>query len=267
MFNQSTNASGSNHQQQGTIILRNVRVGDTLHLDEVHLRTDEDFARFERMIKNTEKEDRRRMRLGLRTRPLLRASDAEKLSVEIERYMAGVAFRGLHPRTMKVAERDFRLLRLACVDDLPVDQIKADHILSFFKIMDVWPRSANRKRFKGMTDAQILAVATTMPAPRRADSTINLAHARLSAFFSLLEDSGAMRSPMRLVKKRRVKQLANRQRRPFKPEELAMLFEPSTFAAWASESPHRWWGTLIGLFAGARVSEVAQLKITHKSVI
>jgi integrase len=261
MFQSSNITPDHIDTSRGYTILRNVRIGNTLQVDEVHLRTPEDFDQFQTVIRNTEKEDRRRIRLGLRARPLLANSKADKLSVEVNRYIAGIKFQGLHPRTVKVAERDFRLLRLACQDDLPADQIKAEHIHRFFEIMDIWPRSAHRTRFAGMTDEQILAVGRTLPAPRRADTTINLAHARLSAFFGLLEDSTDMRSPMRSVKKRKVRTLANKKRRPFRPEELAILFEPTRFAAWAKESPHRWFGTLIGLFTGARVSEVAQLKV------
>ncbi len=261
MFQSSSITPDQIDASSGYTILRNVRIGNTLQLDEVHLRTREDFDQFQELIRSTEKEDRRRMRLGLRTRPLLASSKADKLSVEVRRYIAGIQHQGLHPRTVKVAKRDFRLLRLACQDDLPVDQIKAEHIHRFFEIMDIWPRSANRKRFAGMTDEQILAIGRTLPRPRRADTTINLAHARLSTFFGLLEDSADMRSPMRSVKKRKVKALSNKKRRPFRPEELATLFEPARFAEWARERPDRWWGTLIGLFTGARVSEVGQLKV------
>ena len=261
MFQSSSITSDQIDASRGYTILRNVRIGNTLQLDEVHLRTPEDFDQFKQLIRSTEKEDRRRMKLGLRARPLLANAKGEKLSVEVKRYIAGIQHQGLHPRTVKVAERDFRLLRLACQDDLPVDLIKPEHIHRFFEIMDLWPRAANRKRFAGLTDEQILTVGRTLPAPRRADTTINLAHARLSAFFALLEDSAEIKSPMRSVKKRKVRILGNKTRRPFRPEELATLFEPARFAAWAKESPHRWFGTLIGLFTGARVSEVGQLKV------
>jgi integrase len=261
MFSASSVSPDQIDSSHGYTILRNVRIGNTLQLDEVHLRTKEDYVQFEKLIKTAEKEDRRRMTLGLRARPLLVSSKAEKLSVEIKRYITGMRHQGLHPSTIKVAERDFRLLRLACEDDLPVDQIRSDHIHRFFAIMDVWPRALNRKRFSGLTDEQILAIGETLPSPRRADTTINLAHARLTAFFGMMEDGIDMRSPMRLVKKRKIKALANKKRRPFRADELATLFEPNRFAEWAKESPHRWWGTLIGLFIGARVSEVGQLKV------
>lgn len=230
-------------------------------MDEVILRTQEDFDQFNRLVHNTEKEDRRRIRLGLRSRPLLSNPAAGKLSVEVQRYLQSLRSRGLHPRVVKVAERDFRLLRLACEADLTVDQIKAEQIHRFFNIMDIWPRSVNRKRFAGLTDEEILNIGKSLPHPRRADTTINLAHARLCTFFSQLEDTSDIRSPMRSVKKRKVKALSNKKRRPFRREELAILFNPDNFVAWAKETPHRWWGTLLGLFTGARVSEVGQLKV------
>ena len=48
--------------------------------------------------------------------------------------------------------------------------------------------------------------------------------------------------------------------RPFTPAELTSLFEPVRFQEWAKKYPHRWFGVSLGLFSGARVTEVGQLE-------
>ncbi|MGX9961658.1 integrase, partial [Xanthomonas euvesicatoria] len=44
-------------------------------------------------------------------------------------------------------------------------------------------------------------------------------------------------------------------------EELQRIFSPKTFPAWAKKYPHRWWLPMISLYTGARINELAQLKV------
>ncbi len=43
--------------------------------------------------------------------------------------------------------------------------------------------------------------------------------------------------------------------------ELQRIFEQSNFEPWARKWPHRWWGPILGLYTGARIGEIAQLKV------
>lgn len=47
--------------------------------------------------------------------------------------------------------------------------------------------------------------------------------------------------------------------RPFTHDELKVVFGAG-FLRWASKYPHRFWGPILGLYSGARVNEVAQLR-------
>ena len=48
--------------------------------------------------------------------------------------------------------------------------------------------------------------------------------------------------------------------RPFTDEELQTIFGEG-YLKWAAKYPHRWWGPILGLYSGARVTEVAQLYV------
>ncbi|MBM7094026.1 site-specific integrase, partial [Streptomyces sp. S12] len=47
--------------------------------------------------------------------------------------------------------------------------------------------------------------------------------------------------------------------RAFTTEELQAIFDKDAFGAWAKKYPHRFWGPILGLYSGARVTEIAQL--------
>lgn len=47
---------------------------------------------------------------------------------------------------------------------------------------------------------------------------------------------------------------------PFSEAELKIIFGPA-FEPWAKKYPHRWFGPILGLFSGARITEIAQLRV------
>ncbi|MCU1136069.1 site-specific integrase, partial [Stenotrophomonas maltophilia] len=49
--------------------------------------------------------------------------------------------------------------------------------------------------------------------------------------------------------------------RLFEDGDLQAIFDPATFIPWARK-PQHWWAPMIGLYTGARVNEVCQLKLT-----
>ncbi len=48
---------------------------------------------------------------------------------------------------------------------------------------------------------------------------------------------------------------------PFTDAELKAIFDPVEFPRWAAKYPHRWFGPILGLYSGARVNEIAQLRL------
>jgi len=49
--------------------------------------------------------------------------------------------------------------------------------------------------------------------------------------------------------------------RLFEDADLQAIFDPATFIPWAKK-PQYWWAPMLGLYTGARVNEVCQLKLT-----
>ncbi|CAP52024.1 putative DNA-binding protein [Xanthomonas campestris pv. campestris] len=48
---------------------------------------------------------------------------------------------------------------------------------------------------------------------------------------------------------------------PFTDAELKVIFDQVEFPKWASKYPRRWFGPILGLYSGAPVNEVAQLRL------
>ncbi|SDW70516.1 hypothetical protein SAMN05421681_102599 [Lysobacter enzymogenes] len=49
--------------------------------------------------------------------------------------------------------------------------------------------------------------------------------------------------------------------RSFTTAELQAIFGPSAYRPWAKKYPHRYRAPILGLYSGARVTEVAQLYV------
>lgn len=207
----------------------------------------------------------RRIR-GARSRysePLPLSAPPRIISIETEDYLRNLANSGIEQGTMTSKRFAFRLLRLTC-GDIPVSQITANHITDFWDVHRWWPRKASSaKRFRGLTDAEILQIGRDENAPPRKRGSIKAAHADLSAFFNhLLRRKTLSHTPIDPNFVLKDDLIGPDARRSLTKEELASIFEPKTFLPWASKAPHHWWGTMIGLFTGARVNEIAQLKVS-----
>lgn len=104
------------------------------------------------------------------------------------------------------------------------------------------------------------AIKVEPPAP----ATLELHRRFLVAFFNVLFKAKAIPvSPMEPFRemKKDLLQDTSKPDRLFSDEELQRVFDPSNFIPWAKKWPHRWWGPILGLYTGARVGEVAQLKV------
>ncbi len=206
----------------------------------------------------------RRVRGALSRYPeLLPASaPARLLSVETADYLAELKRRGIESGTITCKKRVFRLLLIA-TGDIPVSDINAAHIQAFWDVVRWWPRSSKAKKvFEGMTDAQILEYGKQHNSPAPRTSTFNASRRDLAAFFNrLLRMRVIHHSPIEPFSDIKDDLIGPDARRPFTNEELIALFDPANFLPWARKYPHRWWGSILGLYTGARVNEVAQLKV------
>jgi integrase len=86
----------------------------------------------------------------------------------------------------------------------------------------------------------------------------------LNTFFKNLVDQGILgHTPMVCWKKKRKERVSDpsKAERVFSDEDLQTIFAPETFIDWARKAPHRFWGPILGLYTGARINEIAQLKL------
>ena len=120
----------------------------------------------------------------------------------------------------------------------------------------------SKAEFKGLTDLEIVAAGKLADIPEASSHTFNSHQRRLTVFFkSLIEMKVIECSPLDGVGPLIDISTDPKTGRAFKDEELIAMFDEGNFTRWARRHPHRWWGTMLGLYTGARIGEIAQLKI------
>lgn len=84
---------------------------------------------------------------------------------------------------------------------------------------------------------------------------------KLRAFFNACVDEGLLaKSPTDALPLQRKSVVQQAAKGPFTNQEMALIFGPE-WAEWGRVKKHRKWGVLLGLFSGARVNEIAQLRV------
>lgn len=150
----------------------------------------------------------------------------------------------------------------------PLAEITDDDILNFERATANWPVNASRlKRYAGMSAADIVSDSLRRQKARDpelvliADNTQRKHRDGLAAFFNWAVSKKKMTaSPMDGDTRQQDHRIKRRQvRRPFRAEELARIFDPSTFMPWTEDRPHYFWAPWIALYSGARLNEIAQL--------
>lgn len=243
---------------------RNLRIG-RVQLEFVNVHDAAGAYHFGEFV-NTAIEGTKRKRLGrTATRYLEHLPDsfpARLLSQETADYLKDMERRELSRSALSCQRHHFRMLMLA-TGDIPVSRINCDHIRDFWDVMRWWPKNAgSQKRFAGLTDQQILQTGKNENRSPPAQATLNLAQRQIAAFFNrLLKKRVIASSPMDGFGEVKKSLAQPETRRAFSGAELAAIFSRETFMPWASRFPHAWWAPLIGLFTGARVGEIAQLKV------
>lgn len=187
-----------------------------------------------------------------------------RLSRAIDEYLKNLADRKKSKSTLKAYRSTLEIL-LAVAGDIPVASI--DHMVvgEFYKNLRWWPHKAGSfKHLKHLSPREVLDFGLAQAKPQKIAPATEIRHtAGLNAFFETMLSIGQVpRNPMTLAKRDRTGQarLVVKSRHPFEQSDLEQIFNPSTFAPWASKFPHTWWIPQIALFTGARVEEIAQLR-------
>lgn len=206
---------------------------------------------------------RRKAGTKLDQRDLSSPFPTRKLSQEIKIYMEKLERRNLSPCFMSNTKHALRMLMCA-TGDIPTGHIKPNHIGEMWDAMQTWPsRGSQREEFKGMTDPQIVQWGIDHNVPAPAARTLNLRLQLVRAFFKdqMLSDK-LKRDPTAGFSKGVSVLGVEKKRRAYTDGEIQAMFDHKRFKPWASKYPHRWWMPMLGLFTGARVNEIAQLKVS-----
>nr|WP_245176483.1 site-specific integrase [Stenotrophomonas maltophilia] len=250
----------------GTLKLTDVRIG-RVRIGEMIV-TGREAAIHAQEIINDACERTRRALLGKNgTRhpePLPVAAPARLLSIEIRDYLADRERMGLTRNTIEATARSLKMLLMAC-GDIPVSRVDHVHIYRLWELMR-WapPLLQSDPQYRNFTYEQAVAQGKALCVQPPAPATVEKHRRFLVTFFGRLEKAKAIvGSPMHFFPEAK-KDLVidpDKAERLFDEEDLRRIFAPNTFIPWAMKAPHRWWVPMIGLHTGARINEVAQLKL------
>jgi len=149
------------------------------------------------------------------------------------------------------------------VGDKQASALNADDCRLFFDEVAFWPRNASKQvENAGLSVRQIIAKAKTAGGEPPAAHTLSKHRQKLSVFINFLMDNEHFqKSPLKGIAKASEFDAEDDAGRAFAQSELDAIFEPVAFAQWSAKYPHRFWAPLIGLLAGARITEVCQLYV------
>lgn len=196
--------------------------------------------------------------------PLPMGTPARLLSVEIDDYLKDMQRRNLTTSTIKATGRSLKLLMIAC-GDIPVSRIDHKHIYTLWDLLRWAPKYVvSDPHLSKLSAESLIARGKADGVPSPAIATFELQRRFLVSFFGTLVKARAIAfSPMDAFRemKKDLMEDEDAPERIFSTEDLKSIFNPEIFVPWAEKFPHRWWAPMIGLYTGARVNEVAQLKV------
>ncbi|WP_340648714.1 site-specific integrase [Pseudoxanthomonas winnipegensis] len=192
------------------------------------------------------------------------ATPSRLLTVEVADFLKDMQRRRLQPNTVTSAARSLKILIMSC-GNVPAAKVTPQDIHQFWDLLR-WapPDLLSNVIYQSMSAAQIISHGTALNVRCPAQATFALHQRWLTSFFNALERTKAIpHSPMAGFKPPKPSLITqNAQSRLLSLADLQKIFDDRTFVPWARELPHRWWAPILGLYTGARIGEIAQLKIT-----
>ena len=186
-------------------------------------------------------------------------------------YESGVETGEFADKTFTESALTLNILEGVLDEGLYLDQITDDHIREFYNKVKALPVRATQKReYRDLLPSnkpqlwqidKVIARGKQLGHPTIGAHTQEKHRQRLAAFLNLQEAHKNIGvNPMSGIASNE-KPTADETGRPFTDEELAAIFEPDRFWAWGKKHPHQFFGTMMGLYSGARVNEIGQLYV------
>lgn len=184
------------------------------------------------------------------------------LSHQIAVHLGDLERANREKKTVLDSRHTLRLF-MGIVGDKQASALNADDCRLFFDEVAYWPRNASKQTENaGLSVRQIISKAKAAGGEPPAAHTLSKHRQRLSVFLNFLLDNDVLKkNPLKGIAKASKFDAEDDTGRAFTQRELDAIFEPVAFAQWSAKYPHRFWAPLIGLFTGARITEVCQLYV------
>lgn len=191
-----------------------------------------------------------------------RTKKEEMLAHQVGVHIGDLERAGREKKTVLDSRHTLRLF-VGIIGDKALSALSSDDCRLFFDEVRFWPRNASKiPGNKDLTVRDIIKKAKVNGVEPPAGHTLSKHRQRLSAFFNFLIDDGKLqKNPLKGIAKASSFDTDEDTGRAFTQDELNAIFEPVAFSEWSAKYPHRFWAPLIGLFTGARVTEVSQLYV------
>ncbi len=119
-----------------------------------------------------------------------------------------------------------------------------------------------KKVFQSKTVPEIIQINKTVDAPTMSESTVNRYLSSLSAFFKWCVGNGYMDTNYAEGKKVKTKRVSpDKQRDAFSTDDLKALFGAPGYTKDIFTEPYQFWLPILGLYTGARLNELCQLRL------
>lgn len=190
------------------------------------------------------------------------ASNALMLSKAMADHLRDLAGARLHQKTVLESRHTLRLFAGIIGKDVPVGSLTQDHVRAFFEGVRYWPSNATKRpAYRDLSVPEVIKLAKKNQEAEPAAWTMAKHRQRLSVFLvSLVEGKHLAVNPLAGIRAISTPDSEDTGS-PFTDAELKAIFDPVEFPKWASKYPHRWFGPILGLYSGARVNEIAQLRL------
>ncbi|MFC4258537.1 tyrosine-type recombinase/integrase [Marinobacter lacisalsi] len=186
-----------------------------------------------------------------------RQAAAKPLSALVEEYLREAEAKGVQPRSLE----EYRTSLSSFVElhgDVPCSEVsRASAVETYSNYKRLPPNRNKKKEFKGKSALEIVAMN---PPETVSENTIKKFITRVSTFFNWCENSEYIsRNPAQNLSERGKKR-KSAERSPFTDDQLKKLFHPDVFRPDAFTKAYQYWLPLLGLYTGARITELAQLR-------
>lgn len=190
------------------------------------------------------------------------APNALMLSKAMADHLSDLAGARLHQKTVLESRHTLRLFAGIIGEDVPVASLSQAHVRAFFEGVRHWPSNATKRPdYRDLSVPEVIKLAKKNQESEPAAWTMAKHRQRLSVFLvSLMQGKHLSVNPLDGVRAISTPD-AEDKGSPFTDAELQAIFDPVEFPKWASKYAHRWFGPILGLYSGARVNEIAQLRL------